>query len=218
MRVRRYEQSDLQWVEGLLGAELGGRWQARRGELVDVMAYEGLIGDDDGERVGYLSYHRDGSECEIVALAAARRHGGIGTALLHGLKQELSGVERVWLVTTNDNLEALRFYQRRGFRLAALRPGAVDDARRTLKPTIGTAGQFGIPIHDELELEARVDGLAPQRQHRERALVNSAQALERAHGTHIRCGAQHRLLSFEAQRGCPGDFAHTTARSAARSC
>jgi hypothetical protein len=62
----------------------------------------------------------------------------------------------VWLVTTNDNLVALRFYQRRGFRLSALRPGAVDEARRRLKPAIPDAGAFGIPLRDELELELRL--------------------------------------------------------------
>jgi hypothetical protein len=62
----------------------------------------------------------------------------------------------MWLVTTNDNLEALRFYQRRGFVLSALRAGAVDEARRELKPMIGRVGNFGIPIRDEIELEARM--------------------------------------------------------------
>ena len=66
---------------------------------------------------------------------------------------ERAGGRRVWLVTTNDNLEALRFYQRRGFRLAQLRCGAVDEARRHLKPAIPASGFFGIPVHDEIVLE-----------------------------------------------------------------
>jgi hypothetical protein len=56
-------------------------------------------------------------------------------------------------VTTNDNVDALRFYQRRGFRLARVRPGAVDESRRVLKPEIPTVGAYGIPLRDELELE-----------------------------------------------------------------
>jgi Acetyltransferase (GNAT) family len=63
---------------------------------------------------------------------------------------------RLWVVTTNDNVDALRFYQRRGFRLAALRPGAVDESRRTLKPEIPAIGDQGIPLRDELELEIRL--------------------------------------------------------------
>jgi GNAT superfamily N-acetyltransferase len=59
---------------------------------------------------------------------------------------------RLRLTTTNDNLDALRFYQRRGFRLVALRPGAVD-AARALKPEIPVTGAHGIPLRDELDLE-----------------------------------------------------------------
>jgi hypothetical protein len=60
----------------------------------------------------------------------------------------------LWLVTTNDNTHALRFYHRLGFRLAALHPGAVEAARR-LKPEIPLLGLDEIPIRDELELEIR---------------------------------------------------------------
>jgi hypothetical protein len=72
-----------------------------------------------------------------------------------GTRQELGHDERIWLVTTNDILEALRFYQRRGFRLSALRAGAVDEARKRLEPQISTVGGFGIPIRDEIEVELR---------------------------------------------------------------
>lgn len=76
-------------------------------------------------------------------------------ALLEALQSRVADCDRIWLVTTNDNLDALRFYQRRGFSLCALRPGAVDDARHTLKPSISRTGAYGIPLRDELELELR---------------------------------------------------------------
>ena len=56
---------------------------------------------------------------------------------------------------TNDNVDALRFYQRRGFRLAELRPGAVDRSRQE-KPQIPRTGDYGIPLHDEIDLTLRV--------------------------------------------------------------
>jgi ribosomal protein S18 acetylase RimI-like enzyme len=59
------------------------------------------------------------------------------------------------VLTTNDNVDALRFYQRRGFRLVELRPGAVDAAREVLKPEIPRAGAYGVPLRDELVLEMR---------------------------------------------------------------
>jgi ribosomal protein S18 acetylase RimI-like enzyme len=64
-----------------------------------------------------------------------------------------SGCRVAWLTTTNDNLDALRFYQRRGFRIVGIRPGAIDDARRVLKPQLPATGSYGIPMRDEIDLE-----------------------------------------------------------------
>lgn len=158
VNVRLFSKEDVGWVEALLDDLFGGRWQARRGELVDVLSFEGLVAvDDDGAGVGFAGYRPYDDECELTALAASRRHQGIGTALVEALLEHVPGARRIWLVTTNDNLEALRFYQRRGFRLCALRPGAVDEARRRLKPRISQCGAFGIPLRDELELELVLD-------------------------------------------------------------
>ena len=62
------------------------------------------------------------------------------------------GGGRLWLVTTNDNLDALRFYQRRGLRITAVAAGAVDEARK-IKPGIPLLGDHGIAIRDEITLE-----------------------------------------------------------------
>ena len=64
-----------------------------------------------------------------------------------------AGCTKLWLITTNDNVDALRFYQRRGFRLAALHRGSVDDSRARLKAEIPEVGDHGIPLRDEIELE-----------------------------------------------------------------
>ena len=69
-----------------------------------------------------------------------------------------AGCTRLWLITTNDNVDALRL-QRRGCRLAALHRGAVDDSRARLKPEIPEIGGYQIPLRDELELEQE---LAPE--------------------------------------------------------
>jgi ribosomal protein S18 acetylase RimI-like enzyme len=154
--IRPYLDSDRAWAEDLLNAEFGGRLQARRGELIDVLALRGFVAQRETRPVGLLTYRRDKTACELAFMAAVERHQGIGSALLDALRREVSDGERIWLVTTNDNLEAIRFFQRRGFVLSALRPGAVDEARRTRKPTISIVGNFGIPIRDEIELEARL--------------------------------------------------------------
>lgn len=129
---------------------MGGRMQARLGELVDVLRFPGFVAELDGELVGLLTYDAQGAGCEVVVVAAGTRHAGIGTALIDALRGEVTG--RIWLVTTNDNVDALRFYQRRGFRLRTLHPDGVARSR-TLKPQIPETGQYGIPMRDELELE-----------------------------------------------------------------
>jgi ribosomal protein S18 acetylase RimI-like enzyme len=154
--LRAYREPDTGWAESFLVEHFGGRMLARRGELVDALALPGFVAERGGSPVGLLSYRVDGRECELAAIATSDRHRGVGTALLAALVDEVRGCERIWLVTTNDNLDALRFYQRRGFVLAALRPGAVDLARERLKPQISRTGAYGIPLRDELELELRV--------------------------------------------------------------
>jgi GNAT superfamily N-acetyltransferase len=79
------------------------------------------------------------------------------TALIEALISKLraEGVSALRVTTTNDNLDALRFYQRRGFQIVAVRPGAVDESRR-VKPSIPVIGEHGIPIRDEIELEREV--------------------------------------------------------------
>ncbi len=151
--VRPFSHADRVWAEEVATAEFGGAVQARRGELLDVLALPGFVAERGGRPVGLVTYRREDAECELAFLVALERHRGIGTALVDALKRAVADCGRIWLVTTNDNLDALRFYQRRGFRLSALRPGAVDEARRTLKPEISPVGEFGIPIRDELELE-----------------------------------------------------------------
>ncbi len=158
INVRHYAEADRAWVEALLERMLGGHVQARRGELVDVLTLPGFIAQVGDQAGGFLSYDRIGRECELAAVVALQRHQGVGSALLEALRAEVADCSRIWLVTTNDNVDALRFYQRRGFTLRALRPTAVDDARRRLKPTIPVVGAYGIPLRDELELELILPG------------------------------------------------------------
>jgi ribosomal protein S18 acetylase RimI-like enzyme len=154
--IREYGSFDRGWAEAFMDGAFGGPLQVRRGELIDVLALPGFVAERDGHPTGILTYRRDGADCELAFIAAFERGQGIGTALLEALIKAVADCDRIWLVTTNDNLDAMRFYQRRGFVLTALRPGAVDEARRTLKPQLGTVGEYGIPLRDELELELRL--------------------------------------------------------------
>lgn len=117
----------------------------------------GFMALQDDEVVGLLTYWIEGTACEIVTIDAIRPFHGIGTALLQAVKARAIdlGCHRLWLITTNDNLTALRFYQRRGFVLAALYQNALEKSRQ-LKPQIPLWAENGIPIRDELALEMRL--------------------------------------------------------------
>jgi len=149
--IRALGDADMPWAERLLGG-FGGRLQVRLGSVVDPLACPGLVAERDGEPVGIVTYDADGDDVEVVYIEVTAKHQGVGTRLLDAMEASTEG-QRLWLVTTNDNLDALRFYQRRGFRIAQVRPGAVDETRRTLKPSISEVGSFGIPIRDEIVLE-----------------------------------------------------------------
>lgn len=116
------------------------------------------FGAFDGDRcVGLVTYELDGDACEIVTIDALEEGQGIGTALLEAVVAAAreAGCVRVQLLTTNNNLRALAFYQKRGFRLVALVPGAIDE-ERSLKPSIPLVDSAGLPIRDELHLELRL--------------------------------------------------------------
>jgi GNAT superfamily N-acetyltransferase len=149
VQVRRSTPGDD--VASFLAARNADR-VARRGGLVDALAHPHLIA---GDFAGVLTYVIEGADCEVLTLHAEPRHGGAGTALIEAVARIAAeaGCTRLWLITTNDNVDALRFYQRRGFRLTAVHAGAVDDARARLKPQIPETGAYGIPLRDELELE-----------------------------------------------------------------
>ena len=131
---------------------------ARLEELVHPLDHPALVAETaDGQLVGMLTYvpGRDWQQCEILTLHADQQWHGTGTALVEAIGQlaRRQGCTRLWVITTNDNIDALRFYQRRGFCLARVHRGTVDRSRAGLKPDIPPAGAYGIPLRDEIELE-----------------------------------------------------------------
>jgi GNAT superfamily N-acetyltransferase len=149
MQVRLASGDELRDARTRL-AEAWGLPILGRGRAWDLEACEVLIA---GDMAGLAAFDTsDKPIVELVAINAFTRLQGVGTALIAALVEHLGPeFEAIRLTTTNDNLEALRFYQRRGFRLTALRPGAVD-AARLIKPTLPRIGDFGLPIRDEFDL------------------------------------------------------------------
>ncbi|WP_406687789.1 GNAT family N-acetyltransferase [Rossellomorea vietnamensis] len=109
--------------------------------------------------IGLITYVFKDAECEIISLDSLEEKKGIGTSLMEEVEKVAAenGCRRITLITTNDNLLALKFYQKRGFRISTIHKDAVEKARR-IKPEFPMIGNDGIPIRDEIELEKGVTG------------------------------------------------------------
>ena len=153
MRIRPRGPADEARVKAFL-ARQDALLNARRGEAVPAMDHPALVAEEAGEIAGVLTYVITGESCEVLTLHSEKRWAGVGTALLQEVERvaRQRGCRRLWLVTTNDNVDALRFYQRRGLRISDLRIGAVEESRARLKPQIPEIGAYGIPLRDEIEL------------------------------------------------------------------
>jgi GNAT superfamily N-acetyltransferase len=160
VRVRPRWTADQAAAQAFL-ARHGSARVARLGQLLHPQDYPALVAQDaGGHLLGMLTYvpGRDWEQCEILTLHAAGQWRGAGTALIEAVEQLAvqHRCARLWVITTNDNVDALRFYQRRGFCLVCVHRGAVDHSRASLKPEIPLVGHYGIRLRDELELEKRL--------------------------------------------------------------
>lgn len=122
--------------------------------IYDCSTLEGFAVLKEEKIIGLITYVIQNGECEIISLDSVEEGKGIGSALVQeverlALKEKCKVLK---LVTTNDNLLALRFYQKRGFLLSQIFNNAVEKARK-LKPEIPYIGNDGIPIRDEIELK-----------------------------------------------------------------
>lgn len=151
--VRAITAADHTAVVSIMRTLWGGSEIVVHDEVIYPVDLPGFIAEVSTEIVGLVTYRVVADRCEVVSLDSMQPGNGIGTTLMAHVEAvaEASGCSQVWLVTTNDNLRALRFYQKRGYRIIGVDPGAVDRAR-AVKPTIPRTGEGGIPIRDELTL------------------------------------------------------------------
>jgi ribosomal protein S18 acetylase RimI-like enzyme len=158
VEVRPLTDDDRAWATQVEADSWGIPVVARLGELVDPTGLLGFVAVLAGERMGLLTYAVRGDDCEVVTIRSLREGEGIGRALLDAARDAATaaGCRRLWLITTNNNMRALRVYQRWGMEIVALHRNAVAEARR-LKPSIPERDTHGIPIAHELELELRLE-------------------------------------------------------------
>lgn len=157
--IRPLEVRDRNWVAHFLdrhwySTKIVSRGVAYYAHLLPGFVAEFTNAPNDAQPAGLITYHIEGRSCQIITLNSLHPNMGIGTKLLEAVKQVAvqQGCKRLWLVTTNDNLEALRFYQKWGMHLVAVYPNALVESRK-LKPQIPIIGKDDIPLRDEIELE-----------------------------------------------------------------
>ncbi|MBO0821165.1 MAG: GNAT family N-acetyltransferase, partial [Nocardiopsaceae bacterium] len=155
--VRPVTDADRPTVEWLTTRLWGAPEVVVHGGAYYPATLPGFIAERPGRIVGLVTFEVRPGVLEIITINALHRFAGIGSMLIETVRHEARrrDCRQVTLTTTNDNVDALRFYQRRGFRLAALRPGAVDRSRQD-KPSIPRSGDYGIPLHDEIDLACPV--------------------------------------------------------------
>jgi GNAT superfamily N-acetyltransferase len=154
LAIRPIDASDKNWVIGVLTLRWNSPKVVTRGNIYDASQLPGFICLSEGDPVGLITYCLDRTDCEIISVDSLKEGIGVGSKLIEAVREQAvrSGCRRLWLITTNDNLAALRFYQKRGFRLVAVHRDALRHSRK-LKPEISHIGMFGIPLLDEIELE-----------------------------------------------------------------
>jgi len=132
--------------------EWGGPSVVTRGVLHDTSGSDGFISVNNGELTGYILFCIQDAQCEILVLQSLQENRGIGTALINAVIRAARDetCRRVWLITTNDNTHAIRYYQKFGFELEAVHINALAAARE-LKPVIPLLGNEGIPLKHEFE-------------------------------------------------------------------
>ena len=158
VQVRTVRDDEREWLRATLRERWGGDTVHGRGRTRRPAELPAIVATNDtDEPIGLATYDVARDTVELVTIDALQPNQGVGQALLGALVDiaKAVGARRLQVMTTNDNLKALRLYQRAGFRLTELRPNAIDEARR-IKTTIPQTGQDGIPIRDELDLELQL--------------------------------------------------------------
>lgn len=158
MLVTNLSDTDRTWVRERTELLFGGHMVVSGDVVHEPAELPGFICCEGSERVGLATFQIDGGLCELVTIDALCQWCGVGSALLEAVEKAAvaSGCTILMTITTNDNLDAMRFFQRRGFVIREVRTDTVA-AIRELKPDLPVIGNYGIPVRDEVELAKPLD-------------------------------------------------------------
>ena len=153
-QIRKINTSDREWVRNLFINNWAGDFIVSRGKIHKPDNLDGFIAQENSDKVGLVTVNIENNEMEIVTIDSLSPGRGIGALLLKEVIKmaKEKNVKRIWLITTNDNLNSFKFYQKNDFHLVRIYPGAIAESRK-IKPQIPEIGEDGIPIRDEIEFE-----------------------------------------------------------------
>jgi ribosomal protein S18 acetylase RimI-like enzyme len=153
----RLTQNDLPRLRKFWIEHWGGEEMITRGNVYRPEQLDGFVVEARNEWIGLLTFFIQDGECEVTSLDSLREGQGIGTMLIDKAIEEsrARNCNRLFLITTNDNLNALGFYQKRGFEIVTVYRGAVNESRKR-KPSIPLIGYNNIPLRDAIELEIKL--------------------------------------------------------------
>jgi GNAT superfamily N-acetyltransferase len=161
-KIRKVEDKDREWIRKFISKEWGVEKIVSRGKIYYPHKLPGFVAFDGKKYLGLITYRIENNDCEIISLNSTIKRKSLGKALVERVKRvtKILGCKRLWLITTNDNIDALIFWQKIGFSLRAIYPNTVSFSRK-LKPEIPKSGNYGIPIRDEIELEFKLKNHKP---------------------------------------------------------
>ncbi|MFW9805387.1 MAG: GNAT family N-acetyltransferase [Candidatus Thorarchaeota archaeon] len=152
--IRKILDRDRTWIRDVLISSWGSTKIVSRGVIHNAEGLHGYIAEDSGNRLGLLTYDLRSSNLEIVTLNVLTSGKGIGKSLISRVIDLATSekCKRIWVITTNDNTPAMKFYEAVGFQLFKIHKRAIEQSRK-LKPEIPLIGINDVPVLDEVEYE-----------------------------------------------------------------
>ncbi len=157
MEITKISETDKALISDFITKNWGSPFSVSRGKKYNIVELPGFISKQEGKIAGLITYNIAKKDCEIVTLNSKIENEGLGTQLINKVINvaRKNECKRVWLITTNDNVNAIRFYQKRGFDWIGFYRDAMVESRK-LKSEIPWYGNDGIPIRHEIEFEYRL--------------------------------------------------------------
>lgn len=154
LKIKTIKANDHTWISEKLAERWGSINVISRGVVHRADQLPGFIAYVNNIRSGFTTINITDGCCEVITLDSFRENIGIGSALIRAVENyaRKQKCTYLWLITTNDNIHAQKFYQRLGFKIIAVHRNAIERSRE-LKPEIPITGMDGIPIRDEIEFK-----------------------------------------------------------------